>query len=171
MEKYDCKIIMCGPAVGKTYLANHDERFVDIDGMRSKYKYDLFNQSTEEIEKGKSNRGKAIHNDSYEYAINLLKQTIKEGKIALLSYHGELLDYILKNNLDYCLVYADISLREEYKQRMKDRGNIDKFVSDMTNEKTWNEFYERDENDPKPKYKIKLQKGQYLSDIKDMFMI
>lgn len=28
----DCHIIVCGPAVGKTYLAQHDNRFVDLDG-------------------------------------------------------------------------------------------------------------------------------------------
>ena len=43
MEKYKCNIIVCGPAIGKTYLAEHDSRFVDIDGMKADYKYDTRN--------------------------------------------------------------------------------------------------------------------------------
>ena len=170
MKKYNCKVILCGPAVGKTYLSNHDNRFVDIDDMRAKYKYNIQNQSNEEFEKGKSNRGKIVNNDSLEYAKNLLDNTIKSGRIALISYQEELLQYVIDNKIDYCLVYADISLRKEYKMRMEQRGNIKKFVDDMTNEKAWEEFYFINENDNKPKYKIKLKKGQYLSDLIDYFV-
>jgi hypothetical protein len=170
MKKYNCKVILCGPAVGKTYLSNHDNRFVDIDDMRAKYKYNIQNQSNEEFEKGKSNRGKIVNNDSLEYAKNLLDNTIRSGRIALISYQEELLQYVIDNKIDYCLVYADISLRKEYKMRMEQRGNIKKFVDDMTNEKAWEEFYFINENDNKPKYKIKLKKGQYLSDLIDYFV-
>ena len=170
MEKYDCKVILCGPAIGKTYLASIDSRFVDIDGMRAKYKYNLEGLSYEEIEKGKYNRGEVINHDSLEYSINLLKNTIENGKIALISYNEEVLNYILQNNINYCLVYADISLREEYKNRMEKRGNSEKFVNDMTEENIWQEFYESDEKDTRPTYKLKLKKGEYLSDIKDYFV-
>ncbi len=170
MKKYNCKVILCGPAVGKTYLSNHDNRFVDIDDMRAKYKYNIQNQSNEEFEKGKSNRGKIVNNDSLEYAKNLLDNTIKSGRIALISYQEELLQYVIDNKIDYCLVYADISLREEYKMRMEQRGNIKKFVDDMTNETAWEDFYFINENDNKPKFKIKLKKGQYLSDLIDYFI-
>ncbi len=138
--------------------------------MRAKYKYNIQNQSNEEFEKGKSNRGKIVNNDSLEYAKNLLDNTIRSGRIALISYQEELLQYVIDNKIDYCLVYADISLRKEYKMRMEQRGNIKKFVDDMTNEKAWEEFYFINENDNKPKYKIKLKKGQYLSDLIDYFV-
>ena len=169
MSKYDCKIILCGPATGKTFLANHDNRFVDIDGMRAKYKYNIENLSYEEFEKGKSNRGIVVNNDSMNYSIKLLKNTINSGKVALISYHKELLEYIINNKIDYCLVYADISLRKEYIKRMKNRGNNEKFIDDMTNENSWKKFYKANENDTKPKYKVKLKKGQYISDIADLF--
>lgn len=41
--KYDCNVIVCGPAIGKTYLASIDNRFVDIDGMKADYKYGITN--------------------------------------------------------------------------------------------------------------------------------
>lgn len=40
-SKIRCNIIVCGPAIGKTYLAEHDSRFVDVDGMKADYKYNL----------------------------------------------------------------------------------------------------------------------------------
>ena len=169
MKKYDCKIILCGPAVGKTYLADHDDRFVDIDGMRAKYKYGIDEQSNEEFERGKGSRRKTINHDSMEYSIKLLEHTIKNNKIALISYQKELLDYVINNNLDFCLVYADINSRDEYIKRMRDRGNNEAFVDTMTSKEVWEDFYNRNENDIRPKYKIKLKSGQYISDFKDCF--
>ncbi len=169
MEKYNCKVILAGPAIGKTYLAEHDSHFVDVDSEKAKYKYDLYDATPEELEKGKFDRGEEIRKDSSAYAINMLKETIASGKIALISYHEKVLNYINDNNIDYCLVYADLSLREEYIERMKRRGNSEKFISELTNEKVWKEYYERDANDVKAKYKVKLKSGEYLSDIKDRF--
>lgn len=166
MKKYDCKVILCGPAIGKTYLAEHDSNFIDIDGTVSKYKYNLNNQ---DFEKDKLNRGEIINKDYKEYGINLLNKTINEGKIALISYHEYILDYLIENNIDYCLVYTDINLREEYIDRMRKRGNSEEFIYEMTNEEAWNNFHIKDKNDTKPKYKIILKKGQYLSDIKQLF--
>ncbi len=170
MVKYECKIILCGPGVGKTYLAKHDNHFVDIDDKRARYKYNIQNISVEEFEKEKYNRGKTVNKDYYEYSIKLLNETITNNKIALISYQETLLNYIIENKIDYCLVYADISLRNEYKSRMEKRGNNKEFVYAMTNKKAWDEFFKRNENDKTAKYKIKLKEGQYLSSIKDYFI-
>ena len=50
------------------------------------------------------------------------------------------------------------------------RGNNDIFIEEMTNITKWNEFYESNFNDKNPTYKIILKSGQYLSDIKDIFV-
>lgn len=168
-NKLNCKVIVCGPAIGKTYLADHDNRFVDIDGLRAIYKYGL-DKNSKEYESGKLNRGKVVKKDYMEYAKNLLIKTIEDGKIALLSYHEDLVNYLIDNKIDYCLVYADLDSREEYIERMKERGNPDNFIYEMTNEDIWKEFHKKDEEDTNPTYKIKLKKGEYLSDIKDYFI-
>ena len=79
------------------------------------------------------------------------------------------MDYVIKNKLKYCLVYPSINCRKEYINRMKKRGNSDKFIEEMTNEKIWNYYYERNKNDIKPNFKIELQEGEYLSDIISKF--
>jgi hypothetical protein len=170
MKKIKCNIIICGPAVGKTYLAEQDSRFVDIDGMKADYKYNLYNVSIEEKEKGKSNRGEVVNFDSSKYAIELLKKTIRENRVALLSYNQQIIDFILENKYEYCLVFADKDLQNEYAERMRKRGNNILFIDKMTNQKNWDEFYDQNINDKKPTYKIILKAGQYLSDIKDMFI-
>ena len=170
MIKYKCNVILCGPAIGKTYLSKIDNRFIDIDGLKADYKYNLHNLPDEIKEKGKLNRGEIVNKDSSEYAINLLKETIDNNKIALITYHKKILNYINENNIPYCLVYADINELEEYASRMKKRGNSEEFIQEMTNKKSWEEFYYQNELDSKPTYKIKLKSWQYLSDIKDLFI-
>ena len=167
MNKKLYDIIVCGPAVGKTYLSKNDSRFIDLDLMKAKYKYDIKNE--DEFEKNKLNRGKIIHNDSLEYALNILNKEIKNDKIILLSYNKDLLDYVITNNLKYCLVYPNINCREEYIKRMKSRGNPNNFIEAMTNENIWNYYYNENKNDKKPHFKIELNSGQYLSDIKQKF--
>lgn len=170
MEKYKCNVIVCGPAIGKTYLSKIDNRFIDIDGLKADYKYGLKDIPLKEKERGKLNRGKIINNDSSKYAIELLKQTIKDNKIALISYNTKIIEYIINNNIPYCLVYADKSLREEYAKRMKERGNNDFFINQMTDKIAWNDFYLKNEQDKIARYKIKLNNQEYLSDIKDLFV-
>lgn len=169
-KKINCNIIVCGPAIGKTYLAEQDSRFVDVDGMKADYKYNLYDLPIEEKEKGKLNRGETVKHDSTKYAIELLKKTINENRIALLSYHEKIIEFILENKYDYCLVYADKNLKNEYAQRMKKRGNNDLFIEQMTNQESWDDFYNKNINDKNPTYKIELKEGQYLSDIKDLFI-
>jgi len=162
-----CSVIICGPAVGKTFLSKNDKRFIDLDEMKAKNKYNITDDK--DFEKNKLNRGKIIHENSLEYSLNILKKEIMTEKILLLSYNKQLINYIINNNIEYCLVYPNLNSRNEYINRMKKRGNSEKFVEEMTNEKAWNSFYFENENDTKPTFKIKLKEGQYLSDIKEVF--
>lgn len=170
MEKIKCNFIVCGPAVGKTYLAEHDSRFIDLDEMKATYKYGLEKKSRIQKERGKANRGSAVNFDSYEYITKIIDKVILDKKIGMLSFNGKLLKYLLDNNISYCLVYPSKECRLEYTQRMKTRGNNEIFISKMTDLDVWNEFYNKNINDSRAKYKIELEKGKYLSDIKDYFV-
>ena len=162
-------VIVCGPAVGKTYLSKNDSRFIDLDKLKAQYKYDIKNE--EDFEKNKLNRGNIINDDSFDYALNILKKSIKTEKIILISFNEDLLDYIVKNKIKYCLVYPNINCREEYINRMRYRGNSDNFIKAMTNVCSWEEFYFKNISDLKPNFKIELNIGQYLSDVKNKFFL
>ena len=171
MKKIKCNIIVCGPAIGKSYLAEHDNRFVDIDEMKADYKYNLYGISKEEKENGKLNRGETVNSNSSKYAIELLEKTIANNQVALISYASKkIMSFIIDNGYEYCLVYANKNLRDEYAERMRSRGNSTIFVEKMTNQEHWDEFYKKNVNDEFAKYKIELKSGQYLSDIKDLFI-
>lgn len=170
MEKIKCNFIACGPAVGKTYLAEHDSRFIDLDEMKSTYKYGLEKKSRIQKERGKANRGSAVNFDSYEYITKIIDKVILDKKVGMLSFNEKLLKYLLDNNISYCLVYPSKECRLDYIQRMKTRGNNEIFISKMTDLDVWNEFYNKNINDSRAKYKIELEKGKYLSDIKDYFV-
>ena len=158
-------VIVCGAAVGKTYLAKHDGRFVDLDLERAIYKYNLYGSSDFELEAGKLNRGEVFAHDSKEFVIRRLHEEIKKGKCVLLSRSKFYVDYLFDNNIPYCLVYPAKNLADEYAKRMKKRGNVDKFIQECAAPEIWEKIYEENKNDTKPTIKIELKAGQYLSDI------
>ena len=165
----DCKVIVCGPAIGKTYLAKQDDRFVDLDAEKAIYKYGLEGATEFELENGKFNRAKIVNFDSNDYIIKRLDEELSKGKIALISFHKKIIDYIHKNNVKYCLVYAGLELAKEYRERMRLRGNCDKFINELTNEEEWKKFYFEHKNNTKPTYKIELKSGEFLSDVVNKF--
>jgi len=170
MAKINCNIIICGPAVGKTYLSSIDGRFIDLDEIKATYKYGLENLSLFEKEKGKLNREKVVNENSTNYAINILNEQIKNDKIILLSHTSKkVIDYIISNKMKYCLVYPGIESFIEYEVRMKKRGNNSIFIEKMTNKETWKNFYYSNVADKNATYKVELKNKQYLSDIRNMF--
>lgn len=164
-----CKVIVCGPAIGKTYLAEHDKRFVDLDGERAKYKYGLFNATNKELESSKLKRGAIVNKDSIEFAIKRLNESLANGKCVLLSYHEKILKYLDDNKIEYCLIYAGKNLANEYAERMKKRGNNLEFITQMTNANDWDRFYDINIKNTKAKYKIELKANQFLSDLINLF--
>lgn len=164
----NCKVIVSGPAIGKTYLAKIDKRFIDLDGEKAIYKYGLEGKSDFELESTKLNRGKVVNTDSKEYVYKRLNEELKKGNICMLSYNQkDIINYLVENNIPYCLVYADITLCDEYISRMKNRGNPQKFIDQKISE--WKDFYTQNVNDENASYKIKLSKGEFLSDYAKMF--
>ena len=167
MKLSGCRVIVCGPAIGKTYLAEHDQRFVDLDNERAKYKYGLYGKTLRELEEGKLNRGEIIHSDSSEYIINLLQKELADGKCVLLSYHEKILNYVKQNSIPYCLVFKGLECKDEIIERMRVRGNPEKFIEVYDDNQRWKEFYEINLNDKDATFKIELKKGEYLSDLVD----
>ena len=98
MELKDIRIFVCVPAVGKSYLCDIDDRFVDFDDMKARYKYGFEDRSREEMEKLKGNRGKALRDDSTEYIKNQIMKYLKEtDKILLFAPNPQIVDMIYIN--------------------------------------------------------------------------
>lgn len=164
MEKKDIRIFVCVPAVGKSYLEMNDSHFIDMDRLKGMYKYGYPEDMTyKEFEATKSNREPVVHSDTTEYIRRRTHEEIKNGKYFLFAPNPAIVDMINEEKLPYCMVYASLDSIEFLAKRMKERGNIEKFISEMT--KVAYEKYKFHKNDPRPTFKIELRKGEYLSDV------
>ena len=163
MELKDIRVFVCVPAVGKSYLCDIDDRFVDFDDMKARYKYGFEDRSREEMERLKGNRGKALRDNSTEYIKEQIMKYLKEtDKILLFAPNPQIVEMIYENKIPYCLVYHSKSCIKEIEERMRNRGNQENFIRSMLD--PIDTFYEASVTDTRPAFKIELFEGEYLSD-------
>lgn len=163
MELKDIRVFVCVPAVGKSYLCEKDDRFVDFDDMKARYKYGYETLSKAEMEKLKGNRGKVLRDDSTEFIKSQIMKYLNEtDKILLFAPNPQIVEMIYENKIPYCLVYHSKSCVKEIEERMRIRGNQENFIRSMLD--PIDAFYEASVNDKRPAFKIELFEGEYLSD-------
>ena len=163
MELKDIRVFVCVPAVGKSYLCEIDDRFIDFDDLKARYKYGYESLSNAEMEHLKGNRGKALREDSTEFIQKELFRILNEtDKILLFAPNPAIVDMIYKNNVPYCLVYHSKDCIKEIEERMRKRGNQENFIRSMLD--PIDSFYEASVTDTRPTFKIELFEGEYLSD-------
>jgi len=139
MEK-QTRLISAFPGCGKSHLFRNKGTRAILDSDSSKFNKDYFPENY--MQHIKNNMGKA--------------------DLICISSHDVVRQALLENKLPFTLVYPDRSIKEEYIQRYKDRGNEDSFVRLLEN--NWEEWMDGMENQKGCDH-IKLQKGQYLSDV------
>lgn len=91
-----------------------------------------------------------------------IKGNKKKADYIMISSHKEVRDALVENDLDFTLVYPDISLKDEYLKRYKERGSNEKFVELLS--KNWENWIEELESQ-KGCRKIVLKSGIYISDV------
>lgn len=94
--------------------------------------------------------------------IEHIKYNIGEVDIILVSSHKEVRDALVSEGIDFTLVYPSKDIKDEYIQRYIDRGNDGKFVELL--EQNWDIWTDELENQESCE-KIKLESGQYLSNV------
>lgn len=122
------------------------------------------------FEKAKETSEKVLDSDSStfdkkEFPANYIEHIKNNmGKVdkIFISSHDVVRDALVDEGLDFTLVYPDKSIKKEYINRYKERGNDDKFVELL--EKNWDEWISQLDEQEGCK-KIKLKAGQYLADV------
>ena len=95
--------------------------------------------------------------------INHIKQRIADGyRRIFISSHKEVRDALVENGLQFTLIYPDKSLKEEYVQRYKDRGNPQQFISLVEN--NWENWITECEAQEHCNH-IKLKTNQFVSNV------
>jgi hypothetical protein len=94
--------------------------------------------------------------------IQHIKENIGKVDIIMVSSHKEVRDELVKNGIEFTLVYPESNIKEDYIQRYVDRGSPESFIKLLNNNwENWiSELEEQTGCD-----KVKLKKGQYLSDV------
>lgn len=94
--------------------------------------------------------------------IRHIKSLIGRVDVLMISSHEDVRNALVDNQLNFTLVYPDISLKEEYLQRYTDRGSSESFIN-LLNLK-WEEWITQCQNQ---KYcdHIVLKSGEYMYDV------
>ncbi len=137
------KVYSAFPGVGKTtYFKSTDRNVLDSDSS----KFDKKNFPANYIEH--------------------IERNIQDPNVdkILVSSHKDVRDALVKKGIPFVLVYPDRSLKDEYIQRYKNRGNNDAFVELL--EKNWDMWMDEMDNQGDC-YRVKLDSGMYLTDVID----
>lgn len=148
-KQKDTLVISAFPGTGKSFITknNNKKDFVVLDSDSSEYSW---------FKKGERNP------DFPNNYIKHIKENLGKADIIMVSSHKDVRDALVKNNIDFTLVYPDKSLKDEYIKRYQERGNDEKFIETL--DKNWNNWIEELENQTGCK-KIVLKSGQFLSDV------
>lgn len=135
-------IIICGfPGTGKTWFyADYAPTNFSIDSDSSQFDKNHFPENY--IKHIISNIGK------YQYIF--------------VSSHKEVREALSQNGVEFTLVYPKISLKEEYIERYKQRGNEDSFINLL--QTNWDEWIEDLQNEKNCKHII-LSSNQFISNV------
>ena len=160
--------IVATPGCGKSYLCDKfPDKFVDVDELRLKCKYDIpENITREELEKTKGDRPyprRAKHSEYIKDMYEKLDQYVMEGKTLIAAPHPEAIDYLVNNNIKFCFVYADASMREELVRRFKQRGNSQELIK--SNDDMFETFVKSNREENKSVVHYAFKKDEYLEDI------
>jgi len=140
-------IISAFPATGKSHYCNGDYIPQDwcSDSDSSKFSW---------LRKGVRN-----HTFPSNY-IEHIKDGMGNYAVMFISSHKEVRDALVENEIDFTLVYPDRSLKSEYIERYKERGNDQSFI-DLV-ESNWDKWIDELEAQ-EGCTKIVLGSGEYLS--------
>ena len=149
------------PCIGKSTLCDSKQnngRFLDLES--SDYQWLM----TEEIKKMSVEERKGIDKqknpdwpDNYARAII---EKRKEYDYVFVAFEGKM--QCIKHNIPYWLIFPDYDCKEEYINRMRNRGNPEEFVQKIAT--NFDNFVKGCYDDTTAERKIVLHKGEYLAD-------
>lgn len=144
MKTLELKSIVCSafPGTGKTYYCAGDYQPVDfaIDSDSSKFDKQDFPQNY----------------------IEHIKNSLGKHSRIFVSSHQEVRSALIQNEIEFTLVYPDVSLKNEYIERYKKRGSNNSFIK-LIND-NWDDWISQLQNQKGCKH-IVLKSGQFISNV------
>lgn len=164
--------VIATPGCGKSFLCDkYPDRFVDVDEVRLRLKYDIPNDiSREELEKTKGDRKfprKMSTAECFEALAPILDKARAEGKILISAPHPECFEYFQSRKIKTCFVFPNGDMRQELTRRFSERGNTQKFIDE--NDSLFDTFVENNAKETRVACKYVFGKDEYLEDILKKF--
>jgi len=145
-------VISAFPGIGKTYYQQHSDLKV-LDSDSSGYSWAIID--------GVKSRNPDFPMNYVEH----IKENIGKVDVILVSSHKEVRKALVKANIPYVIVYPASSLKNEYLNRYKKRGNDEGFIDMM--KKNYSSFISEIEKE-NGYSKVRLHDDEaYLTDIID----
>ena len=135
------------PGIGKSHLFKNDSGLKVSDSDSSNFSWE-----SEGVR----------HPDWPGNYMDHIKSLIGKMDVILVSSHDVVRDAMQEAGIEYCLVFPDKSIKDEYIDRYVQRGNNEKFVELLG--QNWEGWIDGLENDKAPN-KHRLKEGDYLSDV------
>lgn len=101
-----------------------------------------------------------------------IKEHVKQGHLVLVSSHQEVRDALLNEEIPHMVVYPALTLKREYMQRYKNRGNDEAFLKLVAGQ--WYNWIEELENEGEVELPVDvlyvkiISPDMYLQDIIEM---
>jgi hypothetical protein len=161
-------VIAAYAGTGKTTFCYENPAAIDLIAMPFKYinLSDISEKEEIDGEEIKANWDLILRRDwclYYYWAVKYLLQYCPDRHIVIPTI-GKILDFLDEDKISYTIVYPDKSLKAEYEQRYRERGNTEEFTDVFIG--LWDAWMSELEQRKSPYIKrIVLQQGQYLSDV------
>jgi len=138
MKKIQTTLISAFPGTGKSFFHNKGTSSIDSDS---------------------STFDKSGFPDNY---MKHIKRNIGEVDTILISSHDTVRDALVHNCLYFTLIYPDITLKQEYINRYKERGSNDNFIKLI--DENWVKWITELQNQKNCKH-IVLKSNQFINDV------
>ena len=124
-------IISAMPCCGKTYCFNHYQNDYSIlDSDSSNFSW----------EKDKNGKNTKVRNSNFPTNyMEYIDNSIGKVDFIFISSHKIVREALVKNNIKFLLVYPEITCKQEYLMRAKERGSSEDFINMLNN--NWVDFY------------------------------
>jgi hypothetical protein len=141
-------LVAAFPATGKTHYAATHPNVLDSDSSRFSW-----------CDSG----GQRVRNPAWpQNYLDHIARGLRDGATVLVSTHAEVRAALRDAGLPFTLVYPDAALRDEYVQRMTDRGSPPTFVAMVADQ--WDQWIAELADQAGCVQHIVLGSGEYLSD-------
>lgn len=145
------KVISAFPACGKTYVYENNKDLAILDSDSSEFSW---------VKDNEGNNTKERNPYFPQNYIDHINENLGKVDIIFVSSHDIVRKALYDNTIYYTLVYPDKSLKDEWIQRFKDRGNNEGFINFIS--ANWDSFIDDIESEVFPDLR-KLGYNEYLN--------